>query len=73
MDVEDTSHEEFADVDYLLSTLTERDRAIMVMRFGLSGHKPMTLLAIGSQLGYTRERIRQIVDDCLSQFRGMIA
>lgn len=48
------------DVAALLSELTERERRVVVMRFGLDGHEPRTLEEVGREFGLTRERIRQI-------------
>lgn len=38
----------------------DRDRNVLTERYGLSGSKPKTLESIGSKLGITRERVRQI-------------
>ncbi|MEK7447542.1 MAG: sigma factor-like helix-turn-helix DNA-binding protein [Patescibacteria group bacterium] len=38
----------------------DRDRNVLIERYGLSGTKPKTLEAIGKNLGITRERVRQI-------------
>jgi len=43
-----------------LRTLTDRQRAIIEMRFGLNGFQEMTLEEVGKSFGVTRERIRQI-------------
>jgi len=40
--------------------LTERERHVLVMRFGLNGEEEHTLEEIGEMLGVTRERVRQI-------------
>lgn len=48
------------DVETLLSTLTDKEREIIIMRFGLHDVKPMSLKEIGDQYGLTKERIRQI-------------
>ncbi|MCX7804610.1 MAG: RNA polymerase sigma factor RpoD/SigA [Planctomycetota bacterium] len=40
--------------------LTERERRIIEMRFGLEDRDPMTLEEIGDKIGLTRERVRQI-------------
>ena len=44
----------------LLNTLTEREHAVLSMRFGLEGNHRMTLEEIGDIYHVTRERIRQI-------------
>ena len=43
-----------------LRVLTERDRAVLVLRYGLDDAEPKTLEEIGKRLGLTRERVRQI-------------
>lgn len=47
------------DIEKLLKTLSEREEAIMRMRFGFD-EPPVTLEGIGKRVGLTRERIRQI-------------
>jgi len=44
----------------LLTSLTERERHVIIARFGLYSSEEMTLEAIGQNLKLTRERIRQI-------------
>ena len=53
----------------LLTVLKSRERAVVVRRFGLDGHQPMTLELIGAELGCTRERARQILQDALKRMR----
>ncbi|MDP9381249.1 MAG: sigma-70 family RNA polymerase sigma factor [Chloroflexota bacterium] len=57
------------DINRALSPLTDRQRAIVTMRFGLNGGQPMTLEAAGRQLGVTRERARQIEQEALRRLR----
>jgi RNA polymerase primary sigma factor len=47
----------------------ERARAVLRMRFGLNGHKPMVLREVGGKLGLTRERVRQIENQALALLR----
>ena len=49
--------------------LSEREAAVMRMRFGLPDGQPMTLDAIGRKYGITRERIRQVESKALSKLR----
>ncbi|WKZ47358.1 MAG: sigma factor-like helix-turn-helix DNA-binding protein [Anaerolineales bacterium] len=44
--------------------LSERERRIFNLRYGLSSGKAMTLDLVGKEIGVTRERIRQILDRC---------
>lgn len=52
----------------LLSELTERERDIIVRRFGLNNRLPLTLEELGAEYGITRERIRQIQDKVLARW-----
>jgi len=47
-------------IDSLLSELKERERQVILLRFGLEDGKPRTLEEVGKVFGITRERIRQI-------------
>ena len=51
-----------------LNTLTERERDILCYFFGL-GVQEMTLEEIGSQMGLTRERVRQIKEKAIRRLR----
>ncbi|MCF8199058.1 MAG: RNA polymerase sigma factor RpoS [Sulfuritalea sp.] len=53
--------------------LTERQRLVVERRYGLGGHDPSTLDGIASDLGLTRERVRQIQMEALSKLRKRIA
>jgi len=48
------------DIRRILDGLSERERRILELRFGLTGEEPMTLEQVGKRLGVTRERIRQM-------------
>lgn len=56
-------------IDEALSTLKEREAKILRLYFGLDGEEPMTLEEIGSLLGITRERVRQIKEKALLRLR----
>ena len=47
-------------VDNLLEVMTDREREILDLRFGLTDTKPQTLAVVAKKLGVSRERIRQI-------------
>ena len=48
-----------------LGALSERERQVVVLRYGLTDSEPKTLEEIGRRLGLTRERVRQIEIDSL--------
>jgi len=50
-------HEQLMDV---MQTLTERERKVLILRYGLDGETPKTLEEVGKIFNVTRERIRQI-------------
>jgi RNA polymerase primary sigma factor len=55
-----------------MAGLTQRETAILGLRFGLDGAKPKTLEEIGAQFNLSRERIRQIQDEALVKMRAQI-
>ena len=52
-----------------LSSLTEREREILLLFFGLGGSSPFSLEEIGEKFSLTRERVRQIKDKALQRLR----
>ena len=56
-------------VEEALDTLKEREAKILRLYFGLDSQEPMTLEEIGSILGITRERVRQIKEKALLRLR----
>ena len=50
-----------------LKDMNQRDSLVLEMRFGLNGQAPHTLKEIGRRLGITRERVRQIEMEALTQ------
>ena len=57
------------DMEKALGTLSERERLILSMYFGINGEEPLTLEEIGKELGLTRERIRQIKEKAIIRLR----
>ena len=56
----------------VLKQFDERERDVVVMRFGLDGEDPMTLEQIGKQLHVTRERVRQILEKVFMTIKNSI-
>src|SRR5690606_20531486 len=52
-----------------LATLTDREREIIVLYFGLGSNHPHSLEEIGEKFSLTRERVRQIKDKALQRLR----
>jgi RNA polymerase sigma factor (sigma-70 family) len=58
-----------ADVEAAMAPLTEREREVLRLRFGLGIDREMTLVEIGRRLSLTRERVRQIEAKALARMR----
>ncbi|NED36511.1 RNA polymerase sigma factor [Streptomyces sp. SID8499] len=56
-------------LEAVLSTLGERERKVVQLRYGLMDGRPRTLEEIGRIFGVTRERIRQIESKTLNKLR----
>jgi len=56
-------------LDGVLRLLSERERVVLRMRFGLDGAMPRTLEDVGREFALTRERIRQIEAKALTKLR----
>ncbi|MGN0739805.1 MAG: RNA polymerase sigma factor RpoD/SigA [Treponema sp.] len=69
------SEEEFCknetlfELDRGLKILNCKERTVILKRFGLDGEKPMSLSQVGTLMGYSRERIRQIEKTALVKLR----
>ncbi|MEJ2721075.1 MAG: RNA polymerase sigma factor RpoD/SigA, partial [bacterium] len=57
------------DMERALDTLSDREKLILILYFGLNGEEPLTLEEIGKKLGLTRERIRQIKEKAIVRLR----
>ena len=54
----------------LLLVLDEREQNVLRLRYGLDSGEPMTLKAIGEQIGLTRERVRQMERDAIRKLQA---
>lgn len=56
----------------LVEALSERERTILQLRYGLDGAPPLTLKEIGVKIDLTRERVRQIECEALEKLRAAL-
>lgn len=56
----------------LLASIDEREARILRLRFGLEGQEPLTLKQIAAEVGISRERVRQIVDEALTKLNAQL-
>ncbi len=59
-------------LERVLAKLSERERRVIELRFGLNGEPPRTLDEVGSAFGVTRERVRQLENHALKKL-GLLA
>lgn len=57
------------EIDHALDTLTDREREVLELRFGLKDGQTHTLEEVGQKMGVTRERIRQIEAKALKKLK----
>lgn len=57
------------EIERALSSLTEREAAIIRLYFGLNGKHPYTLEEIGEEFNLTRERVRQIKEKAIKRLK----
>jgi RNA polymerase primary sigma factor len=56
-------------LEQVLNALPDRERQVLVLRFGLDSGMPRTLEEVGSVMGFSRERARQVERDALAGLR----
>jgi RNA polymerase primary sigma factor len=59
-----------ATLEQVLNGLPERERQVLVLRFGLDSGTPRTLEEVGKVMGFSRERARQVERDALAALRS---
>jgi len=57
------------DIEKILDILTEREKNILAMRFGINHQATQTLEQVGRLLGFSKERIRQLENEALRNLR----
>ncbi|MGB0886373.1 MAG: sigma-70 family RNA polymerase sigma factor, partial [Chitinophagales bacterium] len=57
------------EIERSLSTLSERQKDVIKLYFGIGVEHPMSLEDIGAQFDLTRERVRQIKDKAINKLR----
>ncbi|AWO02019.1 RNA polymerase subunit sigma [Chitinophaga alhagiae] len=57
------------EIERSLSTLTDRQKDVIMLYFGIGVEHPMSLEDIGEKFGLTRERVRQIKDKAITKLR----
>ena len=65
------THEQAQHLERALAALSERERQVLRLRFGLGTEREHTLEEVGAQLSLTRERIRQIERAALAKLRAL--
>ena len=60
-------------INNVLKQLTQKERKIIIKRFGLDNSKPKTLEELGKEMGFSKERIRQIECIALKKLRSFDA
>lgn len=58
-----------ADLEVALAALTERERQVLVLRFGLHGGEPLSLADVAQGIGISREGVRQAEKRALAKLR----
>jgi RNA polymerase primary sigma factor len=56
-------------LEQVLNALPDRERRVLVLRFGLDSGTPRTLDEVGKVMGFSRERARQVERDALASLR----
>ncbi|HKE98050.1 MAG TPA: sigma-70 family RNA polymerase sigma factor [Actinomycetes bacterium] len=57
-------------LEQVLGALPERERQVLILRFGLDSGTPRTLEEVGAVMGFSRERARQVERDALASLRS---
>jgi len=64
--------EELGILRRLMETIDDREAEILRFRFGLDGAEPLTLKEIAAEVGISRERVRQIIEESLDRLNDRL-
>lgn len=70
-DMNSNSEEDARQLKNLLKVLTEREKTVVSMRYGLDDGNARTLASIGEELGISKERVRQIESNAIKKLREL--
>ncbi len=59
-------------VEYLLEIMSDKEKEVLDMRFGLKDARVHTLAEVGKKLRLSRERVRQIEEEALGKLRKFV-
>lgn len=62
-------HQTELELKQFIKELKPNEKAVIIKRYGLDGKEPMKLSEIGSLMGYSKERIRQLENRALAQLK----
>jgi RNA polymerase nonessential primary-like sigma factor len=65
--------EELGILRRLMETIDDREAEILRLRFGLDGSEPLTLKEIAAEVGISRERVRQIIEESLERLNERLS
>lgn len=72
-DAQSLHTEELGILRRLMDTIDDREAEILRLRFGLDGSEPLTLKEIAAEVGISRERVRQIIEESLDRLNERLS